>query len=448
MGRMLLPSLTQGMSPARQNGSLLGLQQTAQMPPQSQNSSAQHGVKNVSTMADFARLLEGAKSSCAVVFFTSATCPPCKTVYPLYDELGEQLQGKATLIKVDISLPGAQEIARQYDIRATPTFITFLKGEQENKWTGADPIKLRGNVQLLAQMSSPTHPHNNLKVPSFSSAGSAVLYSKTPPMAKLLAKMGDDSANKPEVQSLKTYLDSREKQGLSDTVLPNLSELSGLMRSSVTDLPLDSLFTIVDLFRCALVDPRISGYFAEEADHQTIRDILKVVNDQTDCPYALRLVTLQTGCNLFSTPLFGGEILRDNVLRGALASFISSSFLDESHNNVRVAASSLLYNLALANRQARANKHSAMLSDADQVELAASVVEAIGQEEKSAEALQGMLSALGHLFYEADLDGELADLLRALDAQGTVLSKKTAFPAEKLVGEVGSELLGKGLRRR
>ncbi|KMQ81768.1 pul domain-containing protein, partial [Lasius niger] len=127
---------------------------------------------------------------------------------------------------------------------------------------------------------------------------------------------------------------------------------------------------------------------------------------------------------------------------------IASSFPDDSHNNVRVAASSLLFNLALANRQLRAKDSSkAHLPDGDQVELAASAVEAVGQEEKSAEALRGMLSALGHLVYGTDLDGELADLLRALDAQGTIAAKRKIFPNEKLVSEVADELLGKGLAR-
>jgi hypothetical protein len=101
----------------------------------------------------------------------------------------------------------------------------------------------------------------------------------------------------------------------------------------------------------------------------------------------------------------------------------------------------------LANRRAKTEESASILPESDQVELAASVVEAIDQENKSAEALQGMLLALGHLFYGADLRGELADLLRALDAEGTILGKKKHFPTEKLVHEVGAELLGKGLRK-
>ncbi len=58
-----------------------------------------------------------------------------------------------------------------------------------------------------------------------------------------------------------------------------------------------------------------------------------------------------------------------------------------------------------------------------------------------------MLLALGHLVYRTDLDGQLADLLRVMDAAGTVVGKRKRFPNEPLIKEVGEELLGKGLAR-
>ena len=450
MGRMLLPHLTQGVNGSRQNGSILGLQQSGSALPQSQQaaSAPKDGVRNITSSSELTNALEEAKTSCAIIFFTSATCPPCKALYPTYDQLAEEFQGKAMLIKIDISQPQAREIAAQFSIRATPTFVTFLKGEQENKWTGASPHSLRESIQLLTQMASPSHPHAHLKVPSFFSADrKPVLYAKVPPLPKLMTKMGNELAGKPEVQNLKTYIETREAKGALDAVLPDLSSLSDLMQKSVKDLPLETLFTVIDLFRCALVDPRVSGYFAEEKDCQTARSVIQLVNKSSSCPYALRLVTLQMACNLFSTPLFAHELLRTGGLLSAVTQLISSSFLDDSHNNIRVAASSMLFNVALVDRRARAEGSQSRLPEADQVELAASVVEAIAQEEKSVEALQGMLSALGHLFYWADLNGELADLLRALDAEGTILGKKKIYPNEKLVTEVGSELLGRGLRK-
>ncbi|KPM41278.1 hypothetical protein AK830_g5317 [Neonectria ditissima] len=449
MGRMMLPQLTQGINAGRQqNGSILGLQQSAQTPvPSRATPLPNHVVNNVTDPSEFRRLLEHAKSSCAVVFFTSATCPPCKILYPVYDELAQEVGDKATLIKVDISQPGGHQIASQFSIRATPTIITFLKGDKENTWSGADPGKLRGNVQLLVQMAFPLHLHEKLHLPSFSNPNTKpVLYAKIPPLDKLMVKMGHDVANKPDVLTLKHYLEARAKDGLQDAIVPEMNGLSSFMRDSIIELPIELMFTIVDLFRCALSDPRISGFFAEEASHKTVKSVLDFVNKQADCPYALRLVTLQMACNFFSTLLFPDEILRTENLRAPIIQLISSSFLDDSHNNVRVAASSLLFNLALANRRARQDSKPT-LEEGDEVELAASVVEAIGQEEKSTEALHGMLLALGNLVFRTSLDGDLADLLRALDAQGTILAKKTLFPQEKLIAEVGGELLGKGLRK-
>lgn len=293
-----------------------------------------------------------------------------------------------------------------------------------------------------------SHPHASLRLPTFAASKSKpVTYEKTPPLEKLLVKMGNELARDPEVQSLKAFIEQREAKGASEAVLPDMASLATFMRSTSNSGMREKLFAVVDLLRCALIDPRVSGYFAEEKAHATVGEIMQTVNDSEACPYALRLVTLQMACNLFSTPLFAHEIFKDDKLLGQFVHLISSSFLDEGHNNVRVAASSLLYNVALAHQQAHREKSAQTLPEGHQIELAASVVEAIGQEEKSPEAMRGMLLALGHLFYEADLDGELADLLRALDAQGTVLGKKKAFPDEKLIQEVGGVLLEKGLAK-
>lgn len=448
MGQMLVSQLTQGVNAGRQqNGSILGLQDSAQAPV-SLPSAPKHGVKNVTSPAEFACLLDEAKTSCAVIFFTSATCPPCKALYPVYDELSQELGDRATFIKVDVSLPQVLAIASQYSVHATPTFVTFLKGQKENEWVGSDPAQLKGNLRLLVEMAHPLHPHEKLRLPSFANPSiKPVLYAKVPPLDKLISKMGDEVSRKPEVKTLRHYLEERTNSGLEAAIIPDMSHLSSLVRDSVQSMSPATLFTVVDLFRCSLSDPRISGYFAEETAHKTVCGVLGSVNGNVDCPYALRLVTLQMACNFFSTPLFAEQILQDADLRALIVQLVSSSFLDDSHTSVRVATASLLFNIALANQNMRGRNSGTSLSEEDQVELAASVVEAISQEETSADALKGMLSALGHLVYCARLDGDLADLLRALDAQGTILQKKMLFPDEKLITEVGSELLGKGLRR-
>ncbi|KAI1485546.1 hypothetical protein F5X96DRAFT_674528 [Biscogniauxia mediterranea] len=445
-GRMLAPQLTQMVEARKaQHGGLLGIQNNGQQQSNgvgAPSAPRSPGVVNVSNLQELNKALEMASSSSAVVFFTSATCPPCKMLYPLYDELAAQHGDKVSLIKVDTSQ--AFDVAQKYSIRGTPTFITFVRGKQEEQWVGADASRLRGTVGLLAQMAVPSHRHRMLNLPHLANSDSKpVLYTKVPPLPKLLSKLGP-TANDAAVQGVKHFIEARSAEGPAQSTLPDLSAFSDFLRSAVKDLPKEVLFTVVDLFRCALIDPRLSGYFAEEAGHKTVVTVLDAVNGLVDCPYALRLVTLQMACNLFSSPLYPDQILGQAVLRTPITQLISTSFLDDSHNNIRVAAASLLFNVASANSYMR-DRSGDVLPEEDQIELAASVLEAITQEESSNEALHGMLLALGLLAYCMPMEGGLADLLRTMDAQGTIAAKKKQFPDEPLINEVGNELLGKGL---
>lgn len=441
IGRMLLPQLTQGVNANRQNGSILGLGQNTPA------TSSAASVRVITHSSQFTQAMSDAKPTAAVIFFTSATCPPCKTLYPLYDELAQELHGKAVLIKVDVSNPAVADIAQRYSISATPTFVTYLKGEQLERWSGADPAKLRGNARLLVEMVSPKHLHDTLGLPTFQKQNTPPsLYTKIPPLQKLVAKMDGSLAKSAQTQALISFIETREKSP-QDAVLPSLQSLAEFLQSSASSVQPQMLFGLVDLFRCALVDPRVSGYFAEDSDGKTITALIHVVNSTGECPYALRLLTLQMACNMFSTPLFTDSLMKSDSLRQHFTALISSSFLDDSHSNTRVAAASLLFNLSLSHRKARHKNPGSGLPEEDQVELAASVVEAIGQEQESSEALHGMLLALGHLFYGTDLESELADLLRALAADNTIASKRKAFPNEALIQEVGTELLEKGLRK-
>lgn len=366
-------------------------------------------------------------------------------LYPLYDELAAEVGDKAVLVKVDISQ--AFDVGSRYSVRATPTFITFLHGKEENRWSGADQAALRGNIQLLVQMAHPTHPHASLSLPSLQNPeAKPVLFTKVPPLQKLLAKMGT-AADHEAVRALSHFIEARSKEGPANDPLPDMRALTAFLQTSTSTLPPELMFTAIDLLRCGLVDPRLSGFLAEEKDHTTILTLLAYVNGLKDCPYALRLVTLQMACNLFTTPLYPDQIFAHEGLRSAVTGLVSTSFLDDNHSNVRVAAASLLFNVALANSRKRRASQGDALPEADQIELAASLLEAIAQESDSTEALQGMLLALGYLTYLAPLDGELVDLLKVMAADDTVKGKKGTFQDLALIREVGGELLEKGLRR-
>ncbi|PQE16840.1 pul domain-containing protein [Rutstroemia sp. NJR-2017a BBW] len=441
-GRMLQPRLNDYVTLNNMNsGGLLGIKST-EHPQTSEQKAAL--VRQPTTSIELDNLLKEAKNSCAVIFFTSPSCAPCKPLYPLFDELAHEVGRKAVMILVDVSR--SYDISTKYNVRATPSFVTYLRGEEEKRWAGADPASLRGNVRLLVQMAFPPHPHESLRLPALRANDvKPVFYTKVPPLAKLKAKMGSAAENT-AVEGVLQFVSDRETKPAAQTLLPDLDSFSWFVRDAPSKLPLEVMFTIVDLLRLALADPRFSGYYAEEKDHKTIAPLFTYVNELKECPYSLRLVALQAACNLFTSPLYPQHILGCPALTLPLIQLITTSLLDNGHHNTRVAAASLAFNIAFAESHLRITDHKQRLPESEQVELAASLLEAIQEEKESPEALKGFLLAFGYLVFGSPMNGELVDLLKSMDAQGTVLAKGKAFPKEPLIKEIGEELLGRGLQ--
>lgn len=298
---------------------------------------------------------------------------------------------------------------------------------------------------MLIQMAWPPHKHDSMRLPAFRKPGTKpVLYSKSPPLEKLKVKMGP-TAESPAVAGVMHFISKRTADGLAESTLPDLASFSKFLYTAPSMLPAEVLFTVVDLLRAALADQRFSGYFAEEKNHRTIAHLLTHVSSLVNCPYSLRLVTLQAACNLFSSPLYPEHILSCPTLTDPMAQLITTSLLDDKHHNIRVAAASLSFNIAAANSRIRSEERRDTLPESIQVELAASLLEAISVEEESPEALKGFLLAFGCLVYCTSQDGELVDLLKTMDAESTILAKKKLFPNEALIEEVGREMLGSGL---
>ncbi|GFF38374.1 desumoylating isopeptidase 1 [Aspergillus udagawae] len=409
-------------------------------------------VRQVSNVSQLEEQLESAVNSCAVIFFTSATCPPCKVVYPTYDELAEEAGDKAVLIKVDIS--AAYDVSMKYGVRATPTFMTILKGNKLDEWSGADPAKLRGNVRLLIEMAHPTHRHRQLRLPSFQRhLSNFVMYKKVPPLDKLVQKLQPHHED-PRLKSMIAFITARSSSTTptspaADVALPDaLPTFASYLQSTFHALPPENHFALVDLARLLFVDTRVSSFFAEEPNHTTLLTLLSPSTNLSSCPYNLRIVMLQLICNLFSSPLYLDPLTTNsanNNLHTTVLTLTTSSLLDP-HPNLRTVAASLAYNLSAANHNARFAGLPDKLTEEEQVELTASLVEAITQEAESAEALHGLLFALGLLVYEAPADGAVVDLCRAMGIAETVRAKgEMPVFAKELIREVGGELLGKGL---
>ncbi|CAI7644339.1 unnamed protein product [Penicillium crustosum] len=406
-------------------------------------------VRMVSNLNQLQSELSGASNSCAVIFFTSSTCPPCKAVYPTYDQLAAEAGERGTLIKVDIGI--ARDVGMKYSVHSTPTFMTFLKGQKMDQWSGATPAKLVGNVRMLLEMAHPAHPHRQLRLPSLQrEITTFVMYKKVPPLEKLLQKLPDTFKDGQGVAQVIEFVKLRLSTTgpVADIRVPDLHTFATTLTSTYSTLPSGSHFAVVDLVRLLLLDPRASGYFAEEAQHATLLTLLAPLSqdDLSSCPYNLRIVALQLACNLFSTPLYPEQLTSSSSpLRETCLRLATNSLLD-SQTSLRVVAASFAYNLASFNHNARLDGKPDPLSEEDQVELTASLLEAVSREDESVESLHGLLFALGLLVYEAPMDGSLIDLCRAMGVAETISGKTKveAVQKEPLLKEIG-ELFSKGL---
>ena len=380
--------------------------------------------------------------------------------YPAYDDLAREAAGKATLIKVDIS--HAPDIGPQYAIRATPTFITFLKGSRQESWSGANPAQLLAKVRALVDAAFPPHPHQRLRLPTFlATSTQPVLFTKVPPLDKVTSKLGA-LARDPGVQGAVHFIKARQVAGAKEAPLPDLPAFRTFVRRSLVELPVEARFASFDLFRMLAVDARAAGFFAGEPHCETVLALIEHVNAlaQTACPYSLRLVALQACCNCFSSPVFRHQGLQHDRLCDALVALVAASLAERQHATVRVAAASAALNMATCLSLTRTTPATTAAAAAEptqsaeptvsedgQVGLAAALLEALAAERESAEAIRGMVLAVARLAYCAPEGGEVLDLCRAMDA-ASVLGAAAGSAAKEdaeLVREVATELMGKGL---
>ncbi|KAA8619069.1 thioredoxin [Pyrenophora tritici-repentis] len=413
-------------------------------------------VSNITTLKDVDRLLALAKDRCAIIFFTSSTCPPCKLVYQPYDDLAAEIGTKCVFIKIDFSHADHSIGTRYPHVRATPTFITYLKGEKQEEWSGADPRQLRSNVEMLVNAAFPPHPHLDKSTPTLlRQSQRPVKFTKVPPLEKLVAKMGD-LGNDPAVASIVSFIQAREQSGAIEAPLTKLPELASFLKKSTSVLPLEILFTALDLLRISLTDIRVAGFFAEEhkgatGTPATVHYLLDHVDKLGEsAPYPLRLTTLHLACNLFTSPLFIPHLLSP-PLSSTLISILTTALLDEKHAALKASALSLAMNISSSGHQVRMKKYSANpshslsseceLPESEQVELLASLLETISTEEHWSDNMKMSVICVGWLVYAADMNGELHDLWKVTDAAGTV-GKADAKTAEDrlLVKEVKSLL--------
>jgi len=74
------------------------------------------------------------ESGVSLVDFWAPWCGPCKMQLPIVEELATELEGKATIGKINVD--DQPELAAQFGVMSIPTLILFKDGQPVDKMVG------------------------------------------------------------------------------------------------------------------------------------------------------------------------------------------------------------------------------------------------------------------------------------------------------------------------
>lgn len=90
-------------------------------------------MKQIATNDNFAGIISAGVP--VMVDFWATWCGPCRMISPYVDELADEYDGKATVVKCNVD--DCEDIAAQYGIRNIPTILFFKDGQVVDKMVGA-----------------------------------------------------------------------------------------------------------------------------------------------------------------------------------------------------------------------------------------------------------------------------------------------------------------------
>ena len=110
-------------------------------------------IEDVDTPAFMDKVIKESKKTAIIVDFWAPWCEPCKQITPILEQLINQYQGKAKLVKINID--ENQQLAQQLNIQSIPTVMAFYEGQPINGFAGAkSPEEIKAFLEEVVNVSS------------------------------------------------------------------------------------------------------------------------------------------------------------------------------------------------------------------------------------------------------------------------------------------------------
>lgn len=81
------------------------------------------------------------KTGLVVIDYSAEWCGPCKKIAPIFEGLAKKYN-KARFVHVDVDAEELGDHPDMLKIKGVPTFAFFVDGEEVDRFSGADDVKL------------------------------------------------------------------------------------------------------------------------------------------------------------------------------------------------------------------------------------------------------------------------------------------------------------------
>ncbi|ORY25189.1 PPPDE putative peptidase domain-domain-containing protein [Naematelia encephala] len=431
---------------------------TAQAGTSSQSQAEVSPLALVSSTANFTSIIRD-HPAVVVNFTNTPTCPPCRTIKPVYEAIAAEHASAygargVRFVEVELGIGEGRDIASQFGVSATPTFIFFRNGKKVDEMKGADKRGLEARVEAFLEETWPRHSHRKVYLAACEAIPlKAITSSNIPAYPALVGKLETFGASKEHVALLKDRVVPvlEGKAELSESVMQTWVEATEAL---LGNLKPEQTFPVIDLWRVGLLQPRVSSFLATQLSPTTSHPItplpsilslgattLSSQSTSTPKPFLLTLLRLLT--NVLAPLPLANVVL--STPPPELLTIVVDSLLHPDVG-VRSAAAGVALNMAMWRHRVAKSLGSAP-EDADSeewsTEIVSAVLEAIAREDDE-DVAHRLLAALGlTIWLSPGYTDSVQPLLEVLSAKSTIEGKIKGWKkaeVKKLAIEIASKM--------